>query len=132
MGVANCPECGKIYMENPAKLCPACYAAFEADEEKVVEFLRSKRKASLEEIHAGTGVAHKVILRMMKQHRLTSEFQVSYPCESCGAMITDGRLCPDCTKNVLDQLKPLAAKPTEKTEQGRREQKMHIGERFHR
>ncbi|MBP2640620.1 MAG: YvyF: flagellar operon protein [Firmicutes bacterium] len=132
MGVANCPQCGKIYMENPAKLCPACYAAFEADEEKVVEFLRKKRKASLEEIHTGTGVPHKVILRMLKQHRLTSEFQVSYPCESCGAMITGGRLCADCTKNVLDQVKPLVSKQAEKPAQGQREQKMHIGERFHR
>ena len=132
MGVANCPECGKIYMENPAKLCPACYAEFEASEEKVVEFLRKKRKASIEEIHVATGVSHKVILRMMKQHRLTSEFQVEYPCESCGKPITEGRLCAECTKNVLDQVKSQAPKPAEKTEPDSRQQKMYIGERFQR
>jgi len=132
MGVANCPECGKIYMENPAKLCPACYAAFEADEEKVVEFMRNKRKASLEEIHTGTGVPHKVILRMLKQNRLTSEFQVNYPCESCGAPITEGRLCANCAKNILDQVKSQAPKPVEKPAHGGREQKMYIGERFQR
>jgi len=132
MGVANCPECGKIYMENPAKLCPACYAAFEADEEKVVEFMRNKRKASLEEIHTGTGVPHKVILRMLKQNRLTSEFQVNYPCESCGAPITEGRLCANCAKNILDQVKSQVPKPVEKTAQGSKDQKMYTGERFQR
>jgi len=74
----------------------------------------------------------KVILRMMKQHRLTGDFQVDYPCDSCGVPITEGRLCVNCTKNLLEQVKPQASKPLEKPVQGSREQKMYTGERFQR
>jgi len=132
MGIANCPECGKIYMENPAKMCPACYAAFEEDEMKVVEYLRKKRKASLEEIHKGTGVAQKVILRMVRQNRLTSEFQIEYPCETCGAPIFEGRLCEACARNVLGQLKQEPKAVQDKKIVKAKDEKMHIGERFQR
>ncbi|MBP1763059.1 MAG: YvyF: flagellar operon protein [Firmicutes bacterium] len=131
MGIANCPECGKIYMENPTKMCPACYAVFEENEQKVVEFLRKKRKASLEEIHKGTGVAQKIILRMVRQNRLMSDFQIEYPCETCGAPIVEGRLCEACARNVLGQLKPQAPEPENKPAESKT-QKMHIGERFQR
>lgn len=113
-------------------MCPACYAAFEEDEMKVVEYLRKKRKASLEEIHKGTGVAQKVILRMVRQNRLTSEFQIEYPCETCGAPIFEGRLCEACARNVLGQLKQEPKAVQDKKIVKAKDEKMHIGERFQR
>lgn len=106
MGVAYCPECGKLYMENPCRMCAACYRQEEEDEIKVSEFLREKSKASLEEIHQATGVKHKVILRMIKSGRITGDYLVEYPCETCSTLISEGRLCSKCNKGLQDQLKP--------------------------
>nr|NSL49207.1 flagellar protein [Dendrosporobacter quercicolus DSM 1736]SDM87684.1 hypothetical protein SAMN04488502_10882 [Dendrosporobacter quercicolus] len=105
MGLANCPECGKLYVENTSGLCPACYEVEEYEELKIVEFLREQGKASIEEICKATGVREKTILRMMKRGRFKGTFDITYPCESCGANISEGRLCPACSKNITDQVK---------------------------
>ena len=113
MGLANCPECGKLYMENPSKLCPDCYRIEEENEDKVAKYLRGNRGASISEIHEATGVDEKIILKMIKKGRITGDIQVEYPCESCGRPILEGRVCPECGRRVLEQLKP-EAKPAPK------------------
>ena len=103
MGLDNCAECGKVYVENVARLCPECYRKQEDDAETVVEFLRDTRKATMEEIHQATGVKHKIILRLLRSGRIMGD--ISYPCDSCGDLINVGRLCNKCSKNILDQIK---------------------------
>ncbi|HWR45792.1 flagellar protein [Sporomusa sp.] len=103
MGLDNCPECGKLYVENAARLCPECYRRQEDDAEKVIEYLRDVKKATLEEIHDATGVKHKIILRLLRSGRIVGG--VSYPCDSCGSPIEEGRLCDKCSKNILDQIR---------------------------
>lgn len=105
MSLRNCIECGAICVENPTNLCPACLKAEEEAEDKVAAFLRDIRQASLEEIHKATGVKHKIILRMLKRGRIFSDAVVSYPCETCGAPITEGRVCDDCSQNIIGQIK---------------------------
>ncbi|MDF2571194.1 MAG: YvyF: flagellar operon protein [Sporomusa sp.] len=104
MGLDNCPECGKLYVENAARLCPECYRRQNDDADKVMEYLRDTHKATLEEIHLATGVKHKIILRLIRSGRIMGN-TVSYPCESCGEPIVEGRLCDKCSKNILDQMK---------------------------
>lgn len=106
VGLGNCLECGKVYIENPAKLCPACYEQEEKDADRVADFLRDHPKSHINEVHEATGIKHKVILRMIKKGRILGDISVEYPCESCGASITEGRLCNDCSRNILSQLKP--------------------------
>lgn len=108
MGLKNCPECGRLCIENPSGMCPACYEQVEHDELKVVDFLRDTQKASLREIHEATGVKESIIMRMLKRGRVFSDFEVTYPCESCGASISEGRLCAKCSKSILDQVRPMA------------------------
>ena len=90
-------------MENVARLCPECYRKQEDDAETVIEFLRDTSKATMEEIHQATGVKHKIILRLLRSGRIMGD--ISYPCDSCGDLITEGRLCNKCSKNILDQIK---------------------------
>ncbi len=104
MGLANCSECGKLYVENAAGICPECYRRQEEDEEKVVDYLRDIEKATLEEIHQATGVKHKIILRLLHSGRIMGT-AISYPCETCGTLIDEGRLCDKCSKNILEQVK---------------------------
>ncbi len=104
MGLANCPECGKLYVENAVRVCPECYRRQEDDAETVIEYMRNIDKATLEEIHKATGVKHKIILRLLHSGRIMGS-TISYPCETCGALIDEGRLCDKCSRNILDQIK---------------------------
>jgi uncharacterized Zn finger protein (UPF0148 family) len=106
MSIKNCPECGKLFMENPSGLCPACYAEEEVYEHKIGEYLREYGKASIEQIHEATGVKEKIILRMLKSGRLLVDGvrMISYPCDMCGAPIFEGRLCSKCGSNFAKQV----------------------------
>lgn len=116
MSLKNCPECGKLFLDNSVGVCPDCYAKREQDELKVADYLREVRKASLEEIHQATGVKHNTIMRMLNAGRIFSDFEVTYPCENCGAAINQGRLCTKCSQNFLEQVNNTPKKvPEEKT-----------------
>ena len=106
MGLANCKECGKLFVQNPAGVCPDCYRLIEEQETKVAAYLRDNRRASIGEVHEATGVPEKVILKMIKKGRITGDIQVEYPCESCGKPILEGRVCAECGRRVLEQIKP--------------------------
>lgn len=115
VGLANCKECGKLFVQNPSGLCPDCYRLEEEQEEKVAGYLRNNRRASISEINEATGVPERIILKMVKKGRITGDIQVEYPCESCGKPILEGRVCGECGKRVLDQVKnepkPQPTKP---------------------
>lgn len=100
MGLANCSECGKLYLENPHRLCPACLERQDEEEKLIAEYLRTIDKASLQEIRQATGVREKTINRMLKQGRLYGNFTVEYPCEMCGTIITEGRVCRHCLQSL--------------------------------
>lgn len=115
MGLANCKECGKLYVQNTAGLCPECFKAEEEYEAKVARYLRDYARASLSEIHEATGVPEKIILRMIKTGRITGASDIAYPCETCGKLIVEGRVCAECGRRVLSQIKsapgPAASHP---------------------
>lgn len=116
MGLKNCPECGKIFVDSPAGMCPACLEQEERDEIKIVDFLRESGNASsIEEIHEATGVKEKTILRMMRKGRFMGDFEIRYACESCGAPIVEGRVCAACSKNIISQMKQAAEKEAQKS-----------------
>lgn len=114
MALANCKECGKLYLQNAAGLCPDCFRQEEEDQEKVAHYLRDHKRASITEVHEATKVPEKTILKMIKKGRITGgDILVSYSCETCGKAITEGRVCTECGRKVLDQLKaePKPAAP---------------------
>ena len=106
MALKYCPECGKLYLENPVGICPDCQAAEEPLAEKVREFLRNSKKATIEEIHQATGVKHKTILRMIRSGRIQSDTgaAIFFNCESCGAPISEGRFCDACSRKLTGEL----------------------------
>lgn len=105
MGLKNCPECGKLFVSGTVPMCPACYEQEEKDEMKIVEYLREKNKASMEEIHEATGVKERTIFRMIKAGRFMGISDISYPCEVCGTLIFGGRMCDKCNTDFLKQVK---------------------------
>lgn len=113
MGLANCRGCGKLYVENSLGLCADCLRQEEEDELKIVAYLRDVvDHASVEEIHEATGVKVKVIMRMIQQGRVVGSI-VTYPCESCGKPIVQGRLCDECSANFMEQAEDMVRKQHE-------------------
>ncbi|EGO62275.1 hypothetical protein [Acetonema longum] len=115
MGVKYCAECGKLCADHPSGLCNACQRVDEENAIKVYEYLREVKSASIEEIHEVTGVKHKTILRLIKTGRVATDAEVaiSYPCETCGEPITDGRLCLKCSKKMAEQMRSKAQEMTD-------------------
>ena len=113
MGLKNCSECGRLFLDNPAHLCLDCVRLQEKDSDTVAEYLWDKKGAKIEEIHEATGVKHKVILKMLRNGRIFGDTTVLYPCEFCAELITDGRACYACSKNILGQIKPKVKAKTQ-------------------
>jgi ribosomal protein L32 len=121
MGLSNCSECGKLYVENSFNLCVDCLRLQEAEELKVVAYLRDVvDHASVFEIHEATGVKQRIIMKMIQQGRVVGGTVIFYPCESCGAQIKQGRLCPDCSHNILSQI------PAKGNKQEQEDAKRHV------
>lgn len=130
MSIKNCPECGKLFMENPSGICPACYAQEEVYEHKIGEYLREFGKASIEEIHKATGVKEKIILRMIKSGRLFVDGinMISYPCDTCGTAIFEGRLCSSCSSNFAKQVNDVYHKNNETPTDSQRGVRMYTSQ----
>lgn len=106
--VANCPRCGKIFVKALRPMCQPCFKEQEDNFDKVSKFMRQKqnRMASLREVHEQTGVALEQIQMFVREGRLlATQFpNLGYPCESCGAIIRQGRLCEGCKGTITEGL----------------------------
>ena len=106
--LANCPICGQLFMKGIRSVCQACYQEEEEKFETVYAFIRNKknRSAKMDEICEKTGVSEKTINRFVKEGRIRlSEFpNLTYPCESCGHPIREGKLCTGCKKKLRKSL----------------------------
>lgn len=107
--LANCPQCGSLFVKTPGRsLCQACYRQEEKAFETVYRFLRKKenRSATLHVVVEETGVSEELILKFIRQGRiqLVNFPNLGYPCERCGKMIREGRLCFSCKKDIQSQI----------------------------
>ncbi|MDU2063406.1 MAG: flagellar protein [Sporomusaceae bacterium] len=124
MGLANCRQCGKLYLENNFNMCPECIRAQEEDELKVVAYLRDVVDyASVDEIHEATGVKTKTIVRMIQQGRIVGADKITYHCDGCGKLISHGRLCSECSENILSQMAQSVKRASEKEEEAKNKAK---------
>ncbi len=109
--IANCPVCGKLYMETGQRMCRDCYEKELEDENTVATFVRENEKVTIREICEGTGVRERVVMRMIRAGRfIESGIEIQYPCESCGTPITRGRLCEKCNNELVQQMAALSKK----------------------
>ncbi len=106
--ILNCPRCGKIFARGLREVCQDCHKKEEEDFQVVYKYVRKKenRMASISEVEEATGVDKKFIHKYIKQGRLhlASLPNLSYPCEACGAMIREGRICSNCNSNIKTDL----------------------------
>src|SRR5690625_3199603 len=106
--LANCPQCGRLFVKGIQDLCDSCYKEEEEIFDTVYHFIseRKNRLATLTEICDATGVEERTVTRFIKEGRLhlANLPNLGYPCESCGTMIREGRICIECTKKFQEGL----------------------------
>jgi flagellar operon protein (TIGR03826 family) len=108
----NCPKCGRLFVKSQFRdVCEQCYREEEALFEKVYQFLRKRenRTATMAQVVKETGVSERLITKWIKAGRLKLvQFpNLGYPCEKCGKMIREGRICKECNIDLQKQLKQL-------------------------
>lgn len=64
------------------------------------------RLATMEQIVDATGVPETLLVKFIKSGRLTLAQlpNLGYPCDRCGKLIREGRMCADCSKDLQGQL----------------------------
>ncbi|AGT33474.1 hypothetical protein M493_16300 [Geobacillus genomosp. 3] len=120
MNLENCPACGRLFVRTPFRdICPSCYEEEERQFQIVAQFLRRRenRLATMEQIVEATGVPEALLVKFIKSGRLTLAQlpNLGYPCDRCGKLIREGRMCSDCSKDLQGQLE--AVKKEEKRKQ---------------
>lgn len=99
MGLANCKECGGLFVQVSREICDRCFKEQEAILMKVQRYIKEHPNLSLGEVAEATGVDEALVLKFIRENRLVlsaSSVETMLSCESCGARIVSGRLCAMC------------------------------------
>ncbi|MDN4606788.1 TIGR03826 family flagellar region protein [Sporosarcina highlanderae] len=107
--VRNCPSCDGIFNYTGIRdICPLCAREEEEMYDKVYKFLRRRenRSATVERIVQETGVSTRLLYRWVRKgHLHPAKFpNLGYPCDSCGKLITSGKICDKCTNSLKKDL----------------------------
>ncbi|CAG9621430.1 TIGR03826 family flagellar region protein [Sutcliffiella rhizosphaerae] len=108
----NCPNCDAIFVKNTIReVCEACYRQEETAYQTVYSFIRQRmnRMANIEQVVEQTGVSESLILKFIRKGRIQlAQFpNLGYPCDRCGTIIREDKLCPSCKKDIHGQLTEL-------------------------
>ncbi|MGX1983401.1 flagellar operon protein (TIGR03826 family) [Thermolongibacillus altinsuensis] len=112
MNLENCPNCGRLFIKSQFHdICQSCYREEEEAFEKVYHFLRKRenRMATMAQVVEATGVKESLLMKFIKSGRLKlAQFpNLGYPCDRCGTLIREGRLCANCSTDLSKQLEML-------------------------
>ena len=121
MELANCSECGKLFVKTSIRdICDDCYRMEEEAFEKVNHFLkqRENRTASMAQVIEKTGVKEELILKFIKKGRIQLIHfpNLSYPCEKCGRPIQKGKLCEQCAGELRREIEKFEEEERRKKE----------------
>lgn len=109
----NCPRCNKIFVKSFRDVCQDCQKQEDQDFQTVYQYVRKKenRMASIIEVETATGVDQQFIYKFIKQGRISLQSfpNLAYPCDACGTMIREGRICGSCKGNITSGLDRLEA-----------------------
>lgn len=123
--LANCTRCGAVFVKTLREICQNCYKEEEKAFQIVYNFLKEQknREATILEIVDATGVEEELIIKFVKEKRLTpKDFpMLAYPCERCGADITTGKICFNCTEELKQDLAQAEEEERVKSERKERE-----------
>lgn len=104
-----CRVCGVIMVRLARDTCPKCFQEEEKIFQKVRDFLRANNGASLEDVAIHTGCSIEQVEGFLRSGRLerVGVKKVAHPCQLCQKIIYEGVVCPDCRKNLKEQVTSL-------------------------
>lgn len=116
MDVRNCRKCGRVfnYIAGPP-FCQACREVYEAEFNRVKDYVRENPRAKIEEIAEACEVTSQQIIQWIRQERLSfsDDSPIGLSCEGCGAIIRSGRFCDKCKLNISRGFDVLRQNKTE-------------------
>ena len=79
--------------------------------EEVSSYVRDNPHSTVRDICENLDVKEKLVRRMIREGRFEMDgINFEYPCEKCGAPITQGKLCLKCAEELKKELQGAAAK----------------------
>ena len=119
--LTNCPNCGEIFVKNQFRdICQNCWKEEEKAYERVYQFIRKRenRTATMAQVVDSTEIEEELLLKFIRTGRLKlAQFpNLGYPCDKCGVLIREGKLCDKCTEEFRKDLS------THTMEEGRRKE----------
>ena len=118
MEVQTCSRCRKFFNYiGGERICPACKEEVEKEFQKVKEYIRDNKGASVLEVSRECEVSERQIREWVREERLElSSRDGEFVCEKCGASITSGRFCDKCKNEMVDSLNSAIKKEAPKPE----------------
>ncbi|WP_353893751.1 hypothetical protein PRVXH_000512 [Proteinivorax hydrogeniformans] len=98
MKLGNCRKCGKIMYSNGYFMCSECKAEEYSSYKLVRDYVYDNKGATVLEVAEATGVDKSVILRYVKEERLSllDDRSILPRCRVCGAFVDNGEVCDSC------------------------------------
>ena len=106
----DCPTCGDFFNYTGIReVCGKCATNEEKLFEVVYAFLRirANRTATIEQIIENTGVTDTLLYKWVRKGRLQPALfpNLGYPCDKCGRLTSEGKLCKVCTADIQNELR---------------------------
>lgn len=112
--IKSCPKCNTLFNYNGIReICSKCAASEEEMYETVYRFLRRRenRAATIERIVEVTGVEEDLLHKWVRKGRLQPALfpNLGYPCDNCGRLTSEGKLCKNCQTDLKNDLNKFEA-----------------------
>ena len=128
----NCPSCDVFF--NYTGVRDVCHNCAQKEEELyqiVYRFLRKRenRAATVERIEEATGIDRELLYKWVRKGRLHPTIfpNLGYPCDSCGRITKNGKLCERWKDTIKSELRTFdAAKEFRESIKGQEKSTYHI------
>ncbi len=130
----HCPSCGEFFNYTGVReVCGKCGMNEERVYEEVYRFLRKRenRAATVERIVEKTEATESMLHKWVRKGRLQPAMfpNLGYPCDNCGKLTSQGKLCDTCTSDIKKDLKTFEAATEFREAIQQKEQATYLSER---
>jgi uncharacterized protein len=113
--LGNCIKCGKLFL----KIRDICQDCFQKQEDQFIlvnDYLRNHKNSTIQDVSDETGVSIAQIRLFILANRIQVNLfpNLSYPCDTCGSQIKEGKKCQSCIDTIKEFSKQIEKDHSEK------------------
>ncbi|WP_046212864.1 TIGR03826 family flagellar region protein [Paenibacillus wulumuqiensis] len=107
MNLANCPQCGKLYVANLRGMCGNCIKDIDHQYERCNQYLREHKGTTITELSEAVDVSIKQITTFIREGRISiaNAPNMGYACEVCGTVIRENNMCEPCRTRLTKDIR---------------------------